>query len=89
MASLRLSLSHIYARTISQPLVYSWGVREMSTYASFSQVSKGPVDRMFELKARYDQDKTPSKVDLGAGVLRDEHGNCNELSVLQEASEMI
>lgn len=59
----------------------------MSTHGSFSDVQKGPVDRMFELKKRYDADKTPSKVDLGAGVLRDEQGQCHEFTVLQKASE--
>ena len=40
---------------------------------------------MFVLKKEYDHDTHPLKVDLGAGVLRDEQGACYEFAVVKEA----
>ncbi|KKY13502.1 putative aspartate aminotransferase [Diplodia seriata] len=56
----------------------------MSPQPSFSDVEKGPADPINLLKAEYDRDPTPSKVDLGVGVLRDEQGACYEIPVVQE-----
>ncbi|KAL1617026.1 Aspartate aminotransferase, cytoplasmic [Diplodia seriata] len=58
----------------------------MSSQPSFSDVGKGPADPINLLKAEYDRDPTPSKVDLGVGVLRDEQGGCYEIPVVQEVS---
>ncbi|KAL1639401.1 putative secondary metabolism biosynthetic enzyme [Diplodia intermedia] len=58
----------------------------MSSQPSFSDVEKGPADPMNLLKAEYDRDPTPSKVDLGVGVLRDEQGGCYEIPVVQEVA---
>ncbi|KAL0264077.1 Aspartate aminotransferase, cytoplasmic [Diplodia seriata] len=59
----------------------------MSSQPSFSDVEKGPADPINLLKAEYDRDPTPSKVDLGVGVLRDEQGGCYEIPVVQEVSK--
>jgi aspartate/tyrosine/aromatic aminotransferase len=53
--------------------------------ASFSEVPAAPVDPMYVLKKDHDQDTHPLKVDLGAGVLRDEQGACYEFAVVKEA----
>lgn len=58
----------------------------MSSGASFSDVQKGPLDPINILKRQYEEDPTPSKVDLGVGVLRDEQGGCYEIPVVQEVS---
>lgn len=58
----------------------------MSSQPSFSEVPKGPLDPINILKRQYDEDTTPSKVDLGVGVLRDEKGRCYEIPVIQEVS---
>jgi aspartate aminotransferase, cytoplasmic len=52
---------------------------------SFHDVPRGPPDHMFILKQDYDGDITPDKVDLGAGVLRDENGICYEFPAVQQA----
>lgn len=49
----------------------------------------GQPDPMFLLKAEYDADETPHKVDLGAGVLRDEQGECYELPIVRKAKETL
>lgn len=54
---------------------------------SFSEVPAALVDPMFVLKKEYDQDTHPLKVDLGAGVLRDEQGACYEFAVVKEAKQ--
>jgi hypothetical protein len=59
-------------------------VRAMATRASFSEVKMGLTDPMQTLKRDYDLDSTPSKVDLGAGVLRDERGRTYEFPVIQK-----
>ncbi|KAF2440813.1 PLP-dependent transferase [Karstenula rhodostoma CBS 690.94] len=56
---------------------------------SFSDVPAAPVDPMFVLKKEYDQDAYPLKVDLGAGVLRDQQGACYELAVVKEAKRQL
>ncbi|KAF9631931.1 hypothetical protein BFW01_g2793 [Lasiodiplodia theobromae] len=61
----------------------------MSSGASFSDVQKGPLDPINILKRQYDEDPTPSKVDLGVGVLRDEQGGCYEIPVVQEAKAIL
>lgn len=55
------------------------------TLLNFSEVPTATVDPMFALKKEYDQDAHPWKVDLGAGVLRDEQGACYEFAVIKEA----
>ncbi|KAI1452454.1 pyridoxal phosphate-dependent transferase [Annulohypoxylon moriforme] len=65
--------------------------RNMTTRASpsFKSVQPGSVDPMFVLKKEYDQDPTPYKVDLGAGVLRDEEGACYEFPVIRQAKDIL
>lgn len=55
------------------------------SFPTFSEVSPAPVDPMFLLKQEYDSDPSPTKVDLGAGVLRDENGSCHEFTTIREA----
>ncbi|KAI1503171.1 pyridoxal phosphate-dependent transferase [Biscogniauxia marginata] len=65
--------------------------RNMSARAtsSFHEVPAGPPDPMFVLKQEYDQDSTSYKVDIGAGVLRDEQGACYEFPVIRKAKSII
>lgn len=50
----------------------------------FNHVVPGDVDPMFDLKVRLDSDASPNKVDLGAGVYRDENGAYYEFEVVKK-----
>ncbi|ETS76565.1 hypothetical protein PFICI_11952 [Pestalotiopsis fici W106-1] len=56
---------------------------------TFSWVPRGPVDPMFKLKALADGDKSPSKVDLGAGVYRIENGQYHEFESIKRAKSRL
>lgn len=55
-----------------------------STKETFSGVSMGPRDPMFDLKKIADADNSPQKVDLGAGVYRNEKGEYHEFEVIRK-----
>lgn len=50
----------------------------------FGHVLAARADPMFELKVRLDHDASSEKIDLGAGVYRDEDGAYDELEVVKE-----
>ena len=50
----------------------------------FADVPKAPVDPMYILKKRFEQDISPTKVDLGVGVYRNESGAYHELPVIRK-----
>lgn len=50
----------------------------------FSDVPEGSVDPMNTLKLRSDADRSPHKVDLGAGVYRDEEANYYEFPAIKK-----
>jgi hypothetical protein len=96
----RLTLHLSHARPSCRPMPFlcdyrgrkctaSLKRRAMSSLGSpnviFSEVPSAPVDPMFVLKQEYDLDPSPSKIDLGAGVLRNEKSACHEFSVVKEA----
>ncbi|KAM0438591.1 hypothetical protein ACHAPT_001343 [Fusarium lateritium] len=56
---------------------------------TFQTVAKGPRDSMFDLKKAADGDKSPLKVDLGAGVYRDEVGAYYEFPAVKEAKKRL
>jgi len=56
----------------------------MESSSLFSKVANGPTDPMFDLKVQLDADRSPLKIDLGAGVYRDENGAYYELSVVKK-----
>ncbi|KAH6618722.1 aspartate aminotransferase [Boeremia exigua] len=55
----------------------------------FRSISKGPVDPVFILSSKVKADESPSKIDLGVGVYRNEQGRYNELGVLKQAKEIL
>lgn len=55
----------------------------------FRTVPKGPADPVFILSSKVKADKSPSKIDLGVGVYRNEFGEYNELNVLKQAKEIL
>lgn len=55
----------------------------------FRSVPKGPADPVFILSSKVKADKSPSKIDLGVGVYRNEQGRYNELGVLKQAKEIL
>jgi aspartate aminotransferase len=61
----------------------------MPTSSLFSQVARGPVDPMFDLKLQLDADQSPHKIDLGAGVYRDESGDYYEFPVVKKVVETL
>ncbi|KAF2149718.1 aspartate aminotransferase [Myriangium duriaei CBS 260.36] len=61
----------------------------MAVGPSFRAVRPGPPDPINLLKRDYDQDTTPTKVDLGVGVLRDHLGLTYELPVLAKAKRIL
>lgn len=52
--------------------------------ALFANIPKSPVDPMNILKHKADEDTTPSKVDLGVGVYRNEKGGYYEFPAIQK-----
>jgi aspartate/tyrosine/aromatic aminotransferase len=48
------------------------------------KICRGPVDPMFELKYKADNDTDPRKIDLGVGVYRNEAGSYQELEVVRQ-----
>ena len=52
---------------------------------AFSGVPKGLPDLMQVLKQQADGDNSPDKIDLGAGVYRDELGRYHEFDALKKA----
>ena len=58
----------------------------MTVPSLFSNVSEGPVDPMYDLKVQLEGDQSPYKIDLGAGVYRDEKGGYYELPVLKKVA---
>jgi hypothetical protein len=77
MITLKMTLKRSSAHTLRS-------FRAMATKATFSEVQMGLTDPIQILKRDYDLDTTPSKVDLGAGVLRDERGRTYEFPVIQK-----
>ncbi|KAL1652683.1 hypothetical protein SLS61_004663 [Didymella pomorum] len=55
----------------------------------FRSVLKGPADPVFILSSKVKADSSPSKIDLGVGVYRNEQGRYNELGVLKQAKEIL
>lgn len=55
----------------------------------FRSVPKGPADPVFILSSKVKADKSPSKIDLGVGVYRNEEGIYNELGVLKQAKDIL
>lgn len=55
----------------------------------FRSVPKGPADPVFILSSKVKADKSPSKIDLGVGVYRNDQGRYNELDVLKQAKEIL
>lgn len=55
----------------------------------FRSVPKGPADPVFILSSKVKADTSPSKIDLGVGVYRNEEGKYNELGVLKQAKEIL
>lgn len=51
---------------------------------AFSGVPKGLPDVMQTLKQQVDGDLSPNKIDLGAGVYRDEHGQYFEFDAIKK-----
>lgn len=51
---------------------------------AFSGMPKGLPDPMQKLKQQVDCDDSPLKIDLGAGVYRDERGRYHEFEVLRK-----
>jgi aspartate aminotransferase len=55
----------------------------------FDHVDEAPLDPIFKLKAAYQQDLAPTKVDLGIGAYRDDDGKPWILPVVREAEKML
>ena len=51
---------------------------------TFADVPKGPVDPMFDLKRAIESDTSPGKIDLGAGVYRNQEGKYHEFEAIRE-----
>ena len=68
---------------LSQDCLSSLQTHSQSTFAD---VQKAPPDPMFDLKQRYDRDSTTTKIDLGAGVYRNEAGEYHEFPVIQKVT---
>ena len=54
---------------------------------TFQSVAKGPRDPMFDLKKAADENTSPLKVDLGAGVYRNEAGAYHEFPAVKEVRD--
>lgn len=52
--------------------------------ALFANIRKSTVDPMNILKHKADKDTTPSKVDLGVGVYRNENGSYYEFPAIRK-----
>src|SRR5947207_2312659 len=50
----------------------------------FDNVQRGAPDAMYFLKIQADNDTALQKVDLGAGIYRNEEGVCHEMKVLRD-----
>ncbi|UKZ69362.1 uncharacterized protein TrAtP1_010370 [Trichoderma atroviride] len=55
----------------------------------FESVQPGVPDPMYNLKKRADSDLSPSKVDLGVGIYRNEQGAYQELQCVKEAKQVL
>lgn len=55
----------------------------------FRSVTKGPADPVFILSSKVKADTSPSKIDLGVGVYRNEGGKYNEMGVLKQAKNVL
>lgn len=55
----------------------------MTISSFFDNVPAGPPDPMFDLQIRLNNDRYPGKIDLGAGVYRDERGAYFELPAIK------
>lgn len=53
-------------------------------FVAFSDVPQGKPDGMNDLRLRLVADKSPNKIDLGAGVYRDTKGKYYELPVIRK-----
>lgn len=53
----------------------------------FESIQPGIPDHMYDLKKRADSDSSPSKVDLGVGIYRNEQGAYQELQCVKEVSQ--
>ncbi len=58
----------------------------MAPNVPFASVPRAPVDPMFILKARADNDTHPDKVDLGVGVYRQEDGGYYEFPAIRKVA---
>ncbi|KAF4307556.1 hypothetical protein GTA08_BOTSDO04420 [Botryosphaeria dothidea] len=58
-------------------------------FVAFSDVPQGKPDAMNDLRLRLVADKSPNKIDLGAGVYRDTKGKYYELPVIRKAKEIL
>ena len=54
----------------------------------FESVQSGPSDPMCHLKKNADSDRSPSKVDLGVGIYRNEQGCYQELACVREVRDL-
>lgn len=52
----------------------------------FESIQPGVPDHMYDLKKRADSDLSPSKVDLGVGIYRNEQGAYQELQCVKAVS---
>jgi aspartate aminotransferase len=50
----------------------------------FKSFQRGPVDPMFILKKKADEDVSPEKADLGVGIYRNEAGLYSELDSVKQ-----
>ncbi|KAM0512926.1 hypothetical protein ACHAPE_008431, partial [Trichoderma viride] len=55
----------------------------------FESIQPGVPDHMYDLKKRADSDLSPSKVDLGVGIYRNEQGAYQELQCVKEAKQVL
>lgn len=55
----------------------------------FEHVPAARADPTFELRVRLDHDASSEKIDLGAGVYRDENGDYYELEAVRELRSVV